>query len=61
MISYFGRLGNTTSLTDSHVASLPENLFNDLVDLYRIDFEIFNYRIPKFADYDELRRTDVSS
>ena len=38
------------------MASLPENLFDDILDLYRIDFEIFNYRLPKFSDYEELRK-----
>jgi len=39
---------STKQLTFHLISQLPEEIFNELLEIYRIDFEIFGYDVPKF-------------
>ena len=49
---------STAALTYSLVSQLPPELYSQLIDIYRIDFELFNYPVPS---YDDLKHTDEGS
>ena len=35
-------------VTSEFIKQLDEDLFNSLVEIYRVDFEIFGYSVPKY-------------
>ena len=44
--------GKTSSdVTSEFIMQLDEDLFNSLIEIYRVDFEIFGYDIPKFDEF----------
>ena len=50
-------LGSTQLETLQYIAQLPEEVFNELIQIYFIDFELFGYPKPKYEDYDIVRQT----
>lgn len=38
----------SSDVTSEFIGQLDEDLFNSLVEIYRADFEIFGYEIPKY-------------
>lgn len=44
--------GKTSSdVTSEFIMQLDKDLFNSLIEIYRVDFEIFGYDIPKFDEF----------
>ena len=35
-------------VTSEFIKQLDEDLFNSLVEIYRVDFEMFGYNVPKY-------------
>jgi hypothetical protein len=50
---------STKELTFHFINQLPEDVFNNLLEIYRIDFEIFGYEIPKFVQ--EYHEVEISN
>lgn len=51
--------GSTKNVTSYFMAQLPPQLFYDLVQLYMIDFELFGFNLPEYADF-ASHRTSLS-
>lgn len=41
----------SSDMTSEFIKQLDEDLFNSLIEIYRVDFEIFGYHIPKFDEF----------
>ena len=51
ILTFFLHLDATERETVKHFANLPPKLFKQLVKIYKIDFELFGFEIPKHSDY----------
>ena len=49
--------GSTAVESLYYIAELPENLFNDLMQIYFIDFLLFDFKLPMYEEYDIIRRS----
>ena len=38
----------SSDVTSKFIGQLDKDLFNSLIEIYRVDFEIFGYDIPEF-------------
>ncbi len=41
---------NSTELMHNYLRELSLKLYNQLVSIYKIDFDLFGYEVPKFSD-----------
>ncbi len=41
---------NSTELMHNYLRELSVKLYNQLVNIYKIDFDLFGYEVPQFSD-----------
>ena len=41
---------NSTEMMHTYLRQLSLKIYNELVSIYKIDFDLFGYEVPKFSD-----------